>query len=183
MIKPLLLLLVYVFALAACDSASFYNPLKKAVREKLKDPDSAKFGDPVVLGNRACISVNAKNSYGGYTGSKYTHLKRISSDNWYVESMEGESECSESVLSQKLSIDKANEDAEIALLKLMKEKKLTEAEVDSVYSIKDKACSDLANGILAKIRRANDSSGEESAGWRARAEQERKLIESGVCKL
>ena len=146
-------------------------------------PDSAKFGDPVVLGNRACTSVNAKNSYGGYTGFKYTHLHRISGDNWYAESMEGESECSVSVLSQKLSIDKANEDAEIALLKLMKEKKLTEAEVDSVYSIKDKACSDLASGILANIRLANDSSGEESAGWRARAEQERKLIESGVCKL
>lgn len=49
---------------------------KDAVIAKLKDPDSARFsgvvgvGDPNTGSFSVCGSVNAKNSYGGYTGSK-----------------------------------------------------------------------------------------------------------------
>ena len=42
------------------------------VRSRLKDPDSAKFGFMAAIkdgdGARVCGVVNAKNSYGGYTG-------------------------------------------------------------------------------------------------------------------
>lgn len=52
---------------------------KQTVSGKLKDPDSAKFGDvkrkttPNVAGEPTdvvCGKVNAKNAYGGYTGAK-----------------------------------------------------------------------------------------------------------------
>lgn len=51
---------------------------KKAVLANLKDPDSAKFGKFTQVGEeRACMTVNAKNSMGGYTGDKQAFLKKV----------------------------------------------------------------------------------------------------------
>lgn len=44
--------------------------VRAAVRQRLKDPDSARFG-PITIGRRsgaACGSVNARNAMGGYVG-------------------------------------------------------------------------------------------------------------------
>ena len=51
------------------------NDAKKAVVSQLKDPESARFGEIWALsgtnGKRSvCGYINAKNSYGGYTGDK-----------------------------------------------------------------------------------------------------------------
>ena len=49
--------------------------IQKGIRISLKDPDSARFGR-MVAGDEGghtvavCLMVNAKNSYGGYTGEK-----------------------------------------------------------------------------------------------------------------
>lgn len=48
---------------------------KKAVLKALKDPDSAKFGKFTVEGTRACLTVNARNSLGGYTGDQQAILE------------------------------------------------------------------------------------------------------------
>ncbi|WP_349985831.1 hypothetical protein ABRP17_009660 [Stenotrophomonas sp. WHRI 8082] len=50
-------------------------PAERAVRRELKDPDSAQFKDVRAnyteeFGLVACGRVNAKNSYGGYMGSR-----------------------------------------------------------------------------------------------------------------
>lgn len=51
---------------------------KKAVLGRLKDPDSAKFGDVCYYDEtQACIAVNARNSFGGYTGEQMALLKKI----------------------------------------------------------------------------------------------------------
>lgn len=43
---------------------------KVSVRSRLKDPASAVFSELRILGNeRVCGYVNAKNSFGGYTGN------------------------------------------------------------------------------------------------------------------
>ncbi len=47
----------------------------QGVKNRLKDPDSAKFGNVIVVetekyGRVVCGEVNAKNGFGGYTGSK-----------------------------------------------------------------------------------------------------------------
>lgn len=49
--------------------------VEKAVRDVLKDPQSARFGRMVAGSDggdsaTVCLMVNAKNSYGGYTGDK-----------------------------------------------------------------------------------------------------------------
>lgn len=49
--------------------------VQKGVVQQLKDPDSARFGDIAAVKSSAgtitvCGWVNAKNSYGGYTGDK-----------------------------------------------------------------------------------------------------------------
>lgn len=62
-----------------------------AIKEKLKDPDSAKFsGWMVGLTNDTgaqwgCVTVNAKNSFGGYTGNQTAWIYRGSdSSPWKV---------------------------------------------------------------------------------------------------
>lgn len=42
--------------------------LENVVKKSLKDPDSAVFRDAYDLGKAACVEVNAKNSYGGFSG-------------------------------------------------------------------------------------------------------------------
>lgn len=52
---------------------------KAAIIAQLKDPDSAKFGEIVIIkadkgASVGCRAVNAKNSMGGYTGNKQVAL-------------------------------------------------------------------------------------------------------------
>lgn len=62
--------------LAGCGGSE--SEAKKAVLENLKDPDSAKFGKFTQVGeDRACMTVNAKNSMGGYTGDQQAFLNKV----------------------------------------------------------------------------------------------------------
>lgn len=66
--RKLILCVTMLATLVGCDSSMFDNGMRKAVREKLKDPDSAKWEGVVEYEDFACIKYNAKNSYGGYGG-------------------------------------------------------------------------------------------------------------------
>ncbi len=58
---------------------------KKAVLGNLKDPDSAKFGKFSLAGAKgACLTVNAKNSMGGYTGDQQAYLLKDGEKGWIV---------------------------------------------------------------------------------------------------
>ncbi|MBK0000287.1 hypothetical protein [Erwinia sp. S38] len=63
--------------------SDYKSIVEEAIREQLKDPDSAKFSSftnprkevmvengSFVYGYSTCLYVNAKNSYGGYTGKE-----------------------------------------------------------------------------------------------------------------
>ena len=52
-------------------SADAEAQAKAAVTARLKDPESARFTDIVVKGDRICGRVNAKNSFGGYVGPRF----------------------------------------------------------------------------------------------------------------
>ena len=55
------------------EKASLVSNAHALVSARLKDPDSAQFGEDRVLGNgpdqRICGSVNARNGFGGYAGA------------------------------------------------------------------------------------------------------------------
>lgn len=88
----LALTIVPLLTVAACSSAKpspddmFAEQVKTYVRGSLKDPDSAKFQDLKAYAKEqvACGKVNAKNSYGGYTGfedfSYYQGQSHLQSD-------------------------------------------------------------------------------------------------------
>lgn len=69
--------------LSACNMNQ--SGAEAAVRDSLKDPDSAKFGEfyfnPETL--KGCLAVNAKNSMGGYTGEQQAYLEKTK-DGWQV---------------------------------------------------------------------------------------------------
>jgi hypothetical protein len=46
------------------------EPMKAAVADQLKDPDSAKFRKVAIVRGSVCGEINAKNSMGGYVGYK-----------------------------------------------------------------------------------------------------------------
>ena len=54
---------------------------EKAVKDALKDPDSARFGEfyQSSKSGNVCLVVNAKNSMGGYTGDQIAKLSKDSS--------------------------------------------------------------------------------------------------------
>lgn len=60
--------------------------LKQATISSLKDPDSAKFnGQMVIVDNKsACVEVNAKSTFGGYTGYQQAMLIKIDGIGWQV---------------------------------------------------------------------------------------------------
>jgi hypothetical protein len=61
--------------LAACGGAQ--KAAEAAVKENLKDPDSARFGEFYYnkTTKKGCLTVNAKNSMGGYTGDQQAYVK------------------------------------------------------------------------------------------------------------
>lgn len=83
-------------ALAACSGRS---GAERAVREALKDPDSAKFGEFYFNGKtgKACLTTNAKNSMGGYTGDSQSHVVK-DKDGWHYDGDQEETpaDCRES---------------------------------------------------------------------------------------
>jgi hypothetical protein len=74
MITRVAFALASVASLAACNSQR--AGAEEAVRTSLKDPDSARFGEFYYNDKRrlACLTVNAKNALGGYTGDKEAML-------------------------------------------------------------------------------------------------------------
>jgi hypothetical protein len=56
------------------------------IRAVLKDPDSARFGDMVIVDNGygACVEVNSKNSMGGYSGFQQAVLVHSETFGWSV---------------------------------------------------------------------------------------------------
>lgn len=54
--------------------------LEQLTAASLKDPDSARFSGNIVIvnGKSACVEVNAKNSFGGYTGFQQAMLVKFS---------------------------------------------------------------------------------------------------------
>lgn len=77
------LALALIAPLAACSSMK--NGAEAAVRESLKDPDSAKFGEFYYnkKTKKGCLTVNAKNSMGGYTGDEQAYLQ-VGDKGWEV---------------------------------------------------------------------------------------------------
>ena len=63
--------------LAVACAKSEENLVQDAVLKGLIDPDSAKFGEITIIGDKACATVNSKNNFGGYAGNKQAILKKI----------------------------------------------------------------------------------------------------------
>jgi hypothetical protein len=79
--------LPFLLALVACSGA--HTKIEDAVRNRLNDPESARFKGLVQneLGNKACIAWNAKNQLGGYGDWKYAELEYVNSV-WTITNME-----------------------------------------------------------------------------------------------
>ena len=63
---------------------------KQAMIETLKDPDSAIFGQFTMLAANkldiACLTVNSRNSSGGYTGKQEVIMSRKEGEEWEIRS-------------------------------------------------------------------------------------------------
>lgn len=75
--KYLAIILIAPLLLTACDRNR--SEAEEAVRTRLKDPESARFGDFYYNAQtgRGCLTVNAKNSMGGYIGDQQALMERV----------------------------------------------------------------------------------------------------------
>jgi hypothetical protein len=74
-------IIVTCFFITACGGME--SDARKAVLDSLKDPDSAKFGKFTQVNDKsACLTVNARNSMGGYAGDQQASL--IKKENAWV---------------------------------------------------------------------------------------------------
>jgi hypothetical protein len=83
-------------------SPSMVVKVKEAVVRSLKDPDSAKFSQKILAerkGNilHVCGTVNAKNSFGGYTGEKLFYVMGSASAETFELVSSGSSETDQKV--------------------------------------------------------------------------------------
>lgn len=87
--KVNLLIALTALALVACGGDSDVKKIKAAVKERLIDPESARFGTAVFNpeNTRVCIEVNAKNRMGGYAGQNIVELSKVG-DDWQVDNMD-----------------------------------------------------------------------------------------------
>jgi hypothetical protein len=131
------------------------NERHKAILDTLKDPDSAKFGKEAVFQWRACGVVNAKNSYGGYTGDETYWLKSsnrsIGGDqNWSVTHEDALLECKDSVLVKLVERDKRVEEFDRRIIQVLNSKNLYKVDGEALpYASPNEAgvnkCLQLAN--------------------------------------
>lgn len=77
---------VSVAALLLLSGCSDTSAVKDAVTDNLKDPGSVEFGEITIVdgafGKLACATVNARNSFGGYTGEQQITLKHMAEAGW-----------------------------------------------------------------------------------------------------
>lgn len=176
--------LVCAVILSGCEGG-----LEKSIRSQLKDPESAQFKEKITYMDWACISVNAKNSYGGYIGFKQYTMKKDYGDSWKTVS---DSEyCSKETLVESEKQDKLIDTAEAKIdaaveaqvLTLLKEKKLIPATADR-HQILDKKCAEAADhaitaGALAQsVRYPNNHD-----SFKSEFEKRMDALKQGSCEI
>lgn len=181
------LIAAVAFVLAGCESGAFDNAMQKTVREKLKDPDSAKWGEQIVYKNRACLQVNSKNSYGGYTGNKTAWLKDISfpGGNWYLEDID-EKGCYNHVLRELSERDDAEKEFEAKVVNILKSKGLQVTEYDlsgvNHHDASVNSCLKAASKAMTAFRIASDYKDDKRAEWEKTATDDLGSIHTSTCK-
>lgn len=114
-----LTILMTAMLLTGCD-----NHLKDVVKSGLKDPESAQFQGKIEADRWACIEVNSKNSYGGYTGYKATYLRNNTTMGWQVMDMGEGERCHKSTVDGFAKYDKDILSFEPRMIELMRGHKL-----------------------------------------------------------
>lgn len=106
-----------LFLLAGCSDS---GAVKDAVTERLKDAGSAEFGEITIVdgvaGKFACASINARNSFGGYTGEQQITLTDLGGEGWVWvdEGAEVTHQSCVNIITQMANNDNAEADAEQA---------------------------------------------------------------------
>ena len=111
--------IVLFAALAALSTSMFAagvskdeTAARKAVAASLKDPGSSKFGQFTTVSNDGCLTVNAKNAYGGYTGDQQALVSKIEGK-WIVIGVEAWSHTACVDYQKKANRTQAEKDAEM----------------------------------------------------------------------
>lgn len=190
--RAVMTIAVAVIALAGCDKALFDDDVRKAVRETLKDPDSAQWGEKIVAKDFACIIVNAKGGAGGYTGREPVFLQK-SFGSWSVAHTKNESVCAEHVLdrmSAKAAASKAVDERVTAtvLAKLKANGFLPPPHpkdppnLDVLTRVTDPDCVAFANDLMTDGRIAGDLDYENSAHFAEKFAEGLAKLDAKVCK-
>lgn len=169
--------------LTGFENGVFDDALQKDVREKLVDPDSAKWGKKYIYKKHACLEVYSKNSYGGYTGKKVAWLERL--DVFWMLKKIDDGFCYEAPLKELVARDEAEKAAEDEVLALLASKGYKVSEMQLLLITRDpkaEKCLVLASNALTSKRISLDEEGEKREYWERKYEDQLAPVRSGVCK-
>lgn len=115
--KTSAVLLVLLFLAGCSEQAS----IEDAVRENLRDPESANFRDSVVSkgGSRACVEWNSKNGFGGYGEWDVARLNKINGK-WAISQMQVSSADVHSCTKKSLDLAESTEASVKRILEMSK---------------------------------------------------------------
>lgn len=89
MIKHLKIIVLSLFVLLSGCGNGGEGAARKLVLQNLKDPNSAKFGEFTIVSTEkfemACLTVNSKNSLGGYVGNREFIVGRLEGESWELQ--------------------------------------------------------------------------------------------------
>jgi len=179
--RNIVLSMTLLATVAGCGNAVFDDAVRKAVREKLKDPDSARWEEKLRYKNFACIKYNAKNSYGGYGGSTWAVMQDLGGDNWYIVEMNADS-CYESDLQKLSEKDVATKVAEAAILAEFKKRNLIADSVQDTLGMPDGECKELMSKLRSYASLAIDQDDKsKKAEWQSMYDAKFKEIDTVKC--
>lgn len=183
--RKLLILTVIAAFVTGCDSKFFDNAKHKAVREGLKDPDSAKWISELVHEDRACIVFNAKNSFGGYIGKQTAWLQNSDRTDsaWGLKDI-NEKICEEAALKDWAQKDMEEQEFEEKLVSTLNDKGLSNTKVSRLVfipSTNDNDCVKLARTVMTSYRLSRENRGVEKNKWEEKMREELAQLEAGEC--
>jgi hypothetical protein len=156
----------------------------------MNDPAAAQFKDKITHQDWACISVDGKNSFGGYVGFKRLTMHSLAGDDW--KTVSDKDKCTEKTLVElatKFDSDlqaniRANDIAETQLLAVLKESKLLPANATSITEVNGAKCS--AAVFQARITRSMSLALQYSSGTDTYKVEYAKILDNfkhGICEL
>jgi hypothetical protein len=179
--KLLLLVLAVCLGLAGCGNSD--SGAQAALKEYLKDPDSATFEESITYKNFKCIKYNTKNGLGDDGGSRWAIMEKR--DYGWAARKFDLIFCNETNLKHAAHPGMAEKEkqARRQIMAVLHDANLVSRDIDDEFLIPKGPCADMARDMTSYARRAVQADDpQEQTRWREKVDELIAVAKGGQCK-